>query len=138
MHIQGQQWNSITDSADAAECLDSAPFTPTALDSDEAAPLTPTAIVSDESAPLTPIAIESASLTPTAIINSDEPAQGQGDSLFELWDRGPLPAGSNVSSPDSQNTVIQHQREMIDEANRLRKRWQAVASGGGAPGRASC
>ena len=123
MHIQGQQWNSITDSADAAECLDSAPFTPTALDSDEAAPLTPTAIVSDESAPLTPTVIrgDEAPLTPTAI-NSDQSAQGQGDSLLELLDRGPLPVESNLSSPDSQDTVIEHQREMTKEAIRRAKR----------------
>ena len=99
---------------------------PTVLDSDESAPFTPTAIVSDESAPLTPTVIrgdESAPLTPTAI-NSDQSAQGQGDSLLELWDRGPLPVESNLSSPDSQDTVIEHQREMTKEAIRRAKRWR--------------
>ena len=99
---------------------------PTVLDSDESAPFTPTAIVSDESAPLTPTVIrgdESAPLTPTAI-NSDQSAQGQGDSLLELLDRGPLPVESNLSSPDSQDTVIEHQREMTKEANRRAKRWR--------------
>ena len=126
-----------SESADAAECLDS-PLTATVLDSDESAHSArtlivsddsahsaPTLIVSDDSAPLTPTAIngdESPPFTPTAIIDSDEPAQE--NSLFELWDRGPLPAGSNVSSPDSQNTVIQHQREMTKEANRRAKRWR--------------
>ena len=91
----------VRTSSTAAECLDSAPVTPTVLDSDESAPWTPTT------------KLDSSPLSPTR------------DSLLEMLDQGPLPVESMPSSPDSQDTVIQHQREMIEEKNRLRKRRQA-------------
>ena len=112
----------VRTSSTAAECLDSAPVTPTVLDSDESAPWTPTTKLD--------------SSTPTTKLDSS-PSSPTRDSLLEMWDQGPLPVESNPSSPDSQDTVIQHQRERIEEENRLRKRRQeAAARGGAAPGRA--
>ena len=120
----------------------SAPLTPTVRD--DSVPLT-TTIDSDESAPLTPtIKLDSSPpLSPTVHTHSgtgeqaapEQQQQGQRDSpdsLLEMWDRGSLPVESNPSSPDSQDPMIERQREMIDEAKWLQKRQR----GGGAPDRA--
>ena len=109
----------VRTSSTAAECLDSAPVTPTVLDSDKSAPWTPT-IKLDSWTPTTKLD----SWTPTTKLDSS-PSSPTRDSLLEMLDQGPLPVESMPSSPDSQDTVIQHQREMIEEKNRLRKRRQA-------------
>ena len=108
----------IRTSSTAAECLDSAPVTPTVLDSDKSAPWTPTTEL-DSLTPTTKLD----SSTPMTKLDSS-PSSPTRDSLLEMWDQGPLPVESNPSSPDSQDTVIQHQRERIEEENRLRKRRQ--------------
>ena len=106
----------VRTSSTAAECFDSAPVTPTVLDSDKSAPWTPTTKL-DSLTPTTKLD----SSTPTTKLDSS-PSSPTRDSLLEMLDQGPLPVESKLSSPDSQDTVIQRQREMIDEANRLSKR----------------
>ena len=48
--------------------------------------------------------------------------QDSPDSLLDMWNRGPLPVENILSSPDSQDTMVERQREMIDEAKWLNKR----------------
>ena len=113
----------VRTSSTAAECLDSAPVTPTVLDSDKSAPWTPT--IKLDSSPSSPTVHPHSGAGEQAAPEQQQQGQrGSPDSPFELWDRGPLPVESVPSSPDSQDTMVERQREMIDEAKWLHKRRQ--------------